>query len=251
MGSPKIHPQGYWLSHQEGHHFDVVLAQELTLLLDGKSVCDFGCGLGKYVHWLRNCGVECDGYDGNPNTNEISLGACRSLNLAERFQLEKQYDAVMCLEVGEHLPKEYETVLLNNLTSHAREMIVLSWAIPGQPGNGHVNCRMNSYLIYQMWRRGFRFQPITTASLRSHCSLPWFSNTLMAFSRDRTWFSVAEWRAAGEIIVEDVHRLDRSNSSLVGASIGKISRICWRLMRKVRAILRTGSGNKVSSRGRR
>src|SRR5205085_2791268 len=100
MESARVHPQGYWLSHEEGHFFDPILADRLAVLLSGRSVCDFGCGLGKYVQSLRENGLDCDGYDGNPNTCLLSSGTCRTLNLAEPFYLEKQYDAVICLEVA-------------------------------------------------------------------------------------------------------------------------------------------------------
>jgi len=164
MSAPRLHPQGYWLSHEEGHKspevgyfFDPVLAEELGRLLSGSSICDFGCGLGKYVQYLRAQGFECDGFDGNPHTGTLTDGACQSLNLAEPVQLGRIYDAVICLEVGEHIPKKFEAVFLDNLTKHAKNTIALSWAIPGQDGDGHVNCRSNSYIIYQFWKEVFNF----------------------------------------------------------------------------------------------
>jgi hypothetical protein len=226
--SPLIHPQGYWLSNEEGHYFDPILAQELALLFRDKAVCDFGCGLGKYVRWLRDAGLECDGYDGNPNTNKLTGGACRSLNLAERIQLEKKYDGVISLEVGEHLPKKYEAVFLDNLVRHAGDTIVLSWAIPRQQGDGHVNCRINLYIIYQLWKRGFRFRPRWTALLRANCSQFWFKQTLMVFSRG--WIPpcpLPERTAASRILGGDIKRLEennRSNSPLVDAIVGKLVR---------------------------
>ena len=42
------------------------------------------------------------------------------------------YDWILCLEVGEHIPKKYESVLIDNIASHARVGAVISWAIPGQ-----------------------------------------------------------------------------------------------------------------------
>jgi hypothetical protein len=84
MNAPQLHPQGYWMSHEEGHVdcFDPVLAQELEVLFQGKTVCDFGCGMGKYVHWLRKRGIECDGYDGNPNTGVLTNGLCATLSIS-------------------------------------------------------------------------------------------------------------------------------------------------------------------------
>jgi hypothetical protein len=242
---PQLHPQGYWLSLEEGHFspeigylFDPVLAEELSLLLIDKKVCDFGCGLGKYVQWLRAQGFDCDGFDGNPNTNALTDGACRSLNLAEPVQLKKKYDAVISLEVGEHVPKKYETVFLDNLTRHAKETIVLSWAIPGQEGDGHVNCRSNTYIIYQLWKKGFRFRPYQTILLRANSSIPWFKNTLMVFSRGRNLLSMAETKLALQIVGADIERLQRnnkSNSSFAIALIGKIVRTFLPIKKKVMA----------------
>ena len=45
----------------------------------------------------------------------------------------------MSLEVGEHLPKEFEDIFINNLDNNNNYGIVLSWAIKGQGGYGHYN----------------------------------------------------------------------------------------------------------------
>jgi len=41
------------------------------------------------------------------------------------------YDWVISLEVAEHIPAESEAVFLDNIVRHAREGVVLSWAVPG------------------------------------------------------------------------------------------------------------------------
>jgi SAM-dependent methyltransferase len=234
VNKPKVHPQGFWLSHEEGHastdqgyFFDASLADELSQLLVGKSICDFGCGLGKYVQWFRTRGFDCDGFDGNPNTLKLTDGACRPLNLAEPVTLEKQYDVVISLEVGEHIPKRFEATFLDNLVKHARECVVISWAIPGQEGDGHVNCRSNSYIIYQLWRRGFTIRPTVSISSRHKCSLPWFKETVMIFSKKFGLMSIGEFKALMQIVRADIERLqrnNRSNSSFSSALIGKMIR---------------------------
>jgi hypothetical protein len=207
--NPEVHPDGYWLSHEERHCFDPVLAQQLVSLFHSKNVCDFGCGLGTYVNRLRQAGIKCDGFDGNPNTEELSSGACHTLNLAKVFQLEDRYDVVLCLEVAEHIPKQYETILLNNLAAHSKQTIVLSWAVPEQDGYHHVNCRTNCYSIYQFWKRGFWLQPTATLLLRRHCSLPFFRNTLVVFSKHPVPLSLAELKATAKLVIRDVARLSR------------------------------------------
>ena len=41
---------------------------------------------------------------------------------------------VMSLEVGEHIPADYEAIFLDNLARHAKEGVLLSWARPNQGG---------------------------------------------------------------------------------------------------------------------
>ena len=56
------------------------------------------------------------------------------------------HDAVLSLEVGEHIPEDYEDIYLENLDRHADKIIILSWAVPEQGGFGHVNERDNGYI---------------------------------------------------------------------------------------------------------
>lgn len=234
MNKPYVHESGYWLSGEEGHFskeegyfFDVALAGELTLLLEGMSVCDIGCGLGRYVRWLRDRGFDCDGYDGNPNTRELTDGICDTLNFAEPVRLSRTYDAIMSFEVGEHIPAQFEQSFIDNLASHARKLLVMSWAVPGQEGDGHVNCRSNLHIVRQLRRRGFRFEPIPSLMLRANCSLYWLKHTLLVFSRRRSTYSRSERRALLRILGGDWERLklnNRSNSTLLHAAMGKLAR---------------------------
>ncbi|KAK7004434.1 hypothetical protein BgiMline_005954, partial [Biomphalaria glabrata] len=40
------------------------------------------------------------------------------------------FDWVLSIEVGEHIPPQYEDTYLDNLARHAREGLILSWASP-------------------------------------------------------------------------------------------------------------------------
>ena len=60
--------------------------------------------------------------------------------------MKKKYDWVISLEVGEHIPKEYENIFIENLHKNNIRGIVLSWAIKGQGGDGHVNEQDNYYI---------------------------------------------------------------------------------------------------------
>jgi len=179
-----INAKGYW-EHDTlaNHYYDPsLIAKIIGHIRDLKSVADLGCGHGLYTKRLNEEGFECEGFDGNPNTRYLTGGDCKVLDLSTPAQL-KKYDCVLCLEVGEHIPAEYEQVFLDNITNHADKIIILSWAIPNQPGHGHVNCKPNSYIIEKIEEKGFKYDSIISMVLRDSAMLPWFKNTIMVFDK--------------------------------------------------------------------
>lgn len=148
-----------------------------------KTAYDFGCGMGLYTLALRNAGVSADGFDGNPNTPLLTNGVCKVLDLSQPIALEKA-DVVLCLEVGEHIPKQYEDILFANIANNALFSVILSWAVPGQPGEGHINCRTNEYVSAKLREYGFLRDFAAENKLRNSVSNAyWFRNTLMVFIR--------------------------------------------------------------------
>lgn len=189
----KISSKGIWINGTlAGHCFDEALCAAIATYvrkMKWNSVVDLGCGPGWYVKGLRISGMETAGYDGNPYTEVVSqkkLGDgtfCERLDLTEKIRLNRIYDCVLSLEVGEHIPTQYECIFLDNLTSASNSCIVLSWAIPGQSGDGHVNCRSNEYIISKLLERGFKEDIPAKNYLRLKASLDWFKSSLMVFIR--------------------------------------------------------------------
>lgn len=192
----KINPKGYWEnSTDEGHGVDEKLANGILNFLyeDGvKSVIDLGCGNGYYVKRLNDAHVYCRGYDGNPYTREFALdGNCFVYDLTTKLPLGVRlhpFGWALSLEVGEHIPREYEQIFINNIAMSCTEGAIISWAIPDQGGDGHVNCRTNEYIINEFQKVHLVFDLLITARLRS-CASPypqtgyWFKNTLMVFRK--------------------------------------------------------------------
>ena len=88
------------------------------------------------------------------------------------------------LEVGEHLPKKYEETFFENLAKTSKEGIILSWAIPGQGGDGHFNEQPNAYVKEKMTNLGFTNNLKLEEAFRSASTLTWFQNTIMVFERN-------------------------------------------------------------------
>lgn len=68
---------------------------------------------------------------------------------------------MLSLEVGEHIASEHEDVFIGNIVRHAKEAVVLSWAITGQSGHYHINNHENSYIIAKMLEHRFSFDADT------------------------------------------------------------------------------------------
>ena len=167
-----------------GYAFDESLCNSLSKFFkkEGGSVVDLGCGSGAYTKYLRNNGVSCDCCDGNPATPLMTDNLCEELDLSRRVDM-KIYDWVMSLEVGEHIPKEYEANFIYNIHKHNTRGVIVTWAVEGQRGQGHVNCRNNDYIKKTFDNLGYHNDLENEASLRQCASVPWFKNTIMVFKK--------------------------------------------------------------------
>ncbi|MBI5058202.1 methyltransferase domain-containing protein [candidate division KSB1 bacterium] len=177
---------GIWVGEDRHRIYDQTLAAELVALCRNKqfaTVVDLGCGAGYYVGHLRESGIQCSGYDGNPQTPLITDGACGVLDLSKPISI-GSHSCVISLEVGEHIPPEFEEIYLNNVFGSARNYVILSWARPGQGGVGHFNEKAQSLVIERIERDGlWKLDPLATYTLRRSATLPWFQNTIICFQR--------------------------------------------------------------------
>jgi cyclopropane fatty-acyl-phospholipid synthase-like methyltransferase len=182
-----INERGYWMeknSHE--HKYDLPLNKELINLLkeiNCESIIDLGCGPGLYSKAFVAENFDCQCYDGNPYTPEESDNLCFVLDLSESFDLGKKYDCVLSLEVGEHIPKQYESIFINNLLNHSNKMIILSWATIGQGGHGHVNEQPNNYIENLFIPHGYTRNLDYEKRLRDSAQWWWFKNTIMVFEK--------------------------------------------------------------------
>jgi hypothetical protein len=152
-------------------------------LENAQSIIDLGAGKGEYTESMRLGGLFSNCYDGNPYTQQLSQGKCGMIDLSVEMKLMPP-DWALCLEVGEHVPKEYEDILMENISNVTTKGIILSWALEGQGGLGHVNERSNDYIREKFISLGYYNDVQTENDLRDASFLPWFKNTIMVFRKD-------------------------------------------------------------------
>lgn len=169
-------------------HSNKLMKAILELWGKGTQIVDLGCGHNFYVSVLNYAGYHAVG------TDAIDLGSKEFIqadltipNLHEslwdtgRLQLGKCN--IISLEVGEHIPPDLAKKYLDNLTSFGGD-ILMSWALPGQAGVGHINCQSLAWVLEKMNQRGYNIDWQKSHRLRNavagcHCS--WFQHTLMYF----------------------------------------------------------------------
>jgi hypothetical protein len=182
-----IGPTGIWSNIEakpENYPYSEVLADKLLNIFAPREwVIDFGCGDGYYLHSLKLNGFDCViGIEGHINPSRPKFIFNADISQPRQYPFHGQ---VMSLEVGEHIPVEFEQNYIDNLSRHCASRMVISWAVPGQNGIGHVNCRENSYVIDQMEKRGLKLNDKVTAYLREGIEMHvrYFENTLMVFDK--------------------------------------------------------------------
>lgn len=186
-----ISKTGFWKGEEakQKHVFDSGLANAVYCFLKEqgcRSVVDIGSGLGDYVKFFISNGIESKGIEGNPDTNKISNYPCEIKDLSAEVVPKKVYDWAVSLEVGEHIPSEFESRFIENVHNHNRFGVVLSWATEGQGGDGHVNERPNSYIKSIFEGLGYENLKEKEEQLRSKSTKPWFSSTIMIFKKKKT-----------------------------------------------------------------
>lgn len=127
----------------------------LEIIPVGATVYDIGSGPGHYVRAMRDGGLIAIGIDGTHGISEISAGLVLERRLDERLSNAPRADWGVCIEVGEHIaPGAACEAFLDNLSSLCEDGLIVTWAVPGQRGVGHVNCQPPEWVVEQIEKRG-------------------------------------------------------------------------------------------------
>lgn len=164
-------------------HSNRLMAKILELWADKDiPVIDLGCGHNFYASVLDYAGYTAMGLDMVDLKSKLFCKADLTKPLVSRGDKKSH---VISLEVGEHIPLEKSDGYLDNVCSFGGD-IIMSWAVKGQAGVGHINCQDNDWVIEQMERRGYLCDLRKTHELRrsvNGCHCNWFRSTLMYFTK--------------------------------------------------------------------
>ena len=156
-------------------------------LLDVESVLDVGCGAGAWLHvWKQHGVTEVVGIDSMDESFSGFLHESEFVrkDLTSKFDLNRRFDLVQCLEVAEHLPEESASSLVRSLVKHG-DYVLFSAAQPGQGGEYHINEKTIGF-----WRQLFKeenyilFDAIRTRIIKDRDVEPWYRYNMLLYVND-------------------------------------------------------------------
>lgn len=176
---------GLWIRDMYEEHLpdsravDQGLMKSLMQTYKPLKTLDLGCGLGYFVAYLREQGVDAWGVEAE-DLEEVfkSPGHQIKKDLSQPFDLQEKFDLVVCLEVVEHIPRDFEEIVFDNIVSHMSRYLLFSGATVGQQGTGYINERPESHWFSHLVRRGLVLRHKESLELRLASTLPWYRNNV-------------------------------------------------------------------------
>jgi SAM-dependent methyltransferase len=159
---------------RSAHHF----VGRLDLGFEVGSVLDVGCARGIWLDaWARRGVQDIFGLDGvhvKPASLLIPAAKFQPTDISKPFQLDRKFDLVECLEVGEHIPISCARTLVENLVRHG-DVVLFSAATPGQGGEFHVNEQPLEYWAALFAEFGYRAFDYPRLAVRDELEVePWY-----------------------------------------------------------------------------
>lgn len=151
------------------------------------SVLDVGSGRGHLPHYLHHVHhLPVIGIEGLPYNVEHAVHPLIFHDLAAGPWRGSPVDLVTCVEVVEHIDERHMNNLLDTLT--AGRLLLMTHALPGQGGVGHVNEQPAEYWITHLRSRNFGLLQLDTQIIRRLASeeshgRSWFAASGLMFGR--------------------------------------------------------------------
>jgi SAM-dependent methyltransferase len=172
----------------------LAIAEVITGQFKPKRILDVGCGPGHLSRKFAGFGLQVMAIDefSSPDFEGLPIHFER-VNLNEPAELlrvigKQKFDAVICLEVAEHLRPEVSEMLIKALTESS-DVVIFSAAVPNQGGHEHINLRPRDYWHAQFGKNGFLCGDRLRALLRVNPQVPpWYQLNVLDYVRKGSQF---------------------------------------------------------------
>lgn len=152
-----------------------------------KSLLDVGCGIGNWGMVAKELGIpHIKGIDFSEivaNELKIDPQEFEKVDLRKPFKLNEEFDLVISLEVGEHLPIESAEDFVHSICQHG-DIVLFSAAIPGQGGFRHINEQWPDYWALFFHKQGFQTYDVLRNKFWNNTQIkPWYKQNMLLFAK--------------------------------------------------------------------
>lgn len=128
---------------REKHRADYEwVASSLIRHVPFESAYDVGCANALLLEPLHRAGKTVRGIELSKDVKAVlSPDVARLVDIGDFAKARGTWDLVCCVEVAEHIQPERSAELVRTLVELAQHFTYFTAAPPGQPGQGHINCR--------------------------------------------------------------------------------------------------------------
>jgi len=181
-----------FFSHQNGAMRSARKVLPMILdLVPARTIADVGCGIGAWTRVARDLGCQVTGFDGDWVPREqllIDRQEFVDVDLANPpAAAPSQFDLVLSLETGEHLPAAIAERFVRFLTSLG-PIVAFSAAVPWQLGTNHINEQYAGYWAGLFESCGF----VPFDVIRPRC---WYDHDIEFYYRQNMVMYVASAQA--------------------------------------------------------
>lgn len=163
---------GHLGGHENETHLDDGALSYLIETFDIKSVIDIGCGPGGMVELCKRKGLDVLGVDGDytvPRPESIKENVVIHDYAQGPFIPDKIYDLAWTVEFVEHVD---ECFMQNFIDTFKKcKYVIMTHALPGQPGWHHVNCQHAGYWLNVMEKNNFEAMPYSLTQIRQRSTM--------------------------------------------------------------------------------
>lgn len=133
-----------------------------------KTMIDVGCGLGLQTETANELNIDSIGLDGDFTLDRTIPFILHDFEDGPYNSTEK-YDLAWCVEFLEHVEEQY----IDNFFAvfNMCKYVVCTAAPPGKGGHHHVNCQTEEYWHEKFAERGFEYDPVISAEIRSRTTM--------------------------------------------------------------------------------
>lgn len=167
-----------------------IIAKEVYPILQPSTVLEVGCGIGTFARAFHDLGSDVIGLDGpwverRLLRKYLNENQFIETNLTKKFDLNRRFDLVVCLEVAEHLPRESAALLIEGIVKHG-DVILFSAATPQTWfDSSHLNNQWPNYWASKFKAKGFVMHDVLRhIFFKNPDVFPWYRHNMFLVTKD-------------------------------------------------------------------